>query len=66
MPRGALHEEEGILLDQGIYPVLKIDEGGRWRLDTSCRYRHLVGQRVRVVGVRVDFDMLDVRRVDPA
>jgi len=66
MPRGAAHEETGILLDGGVYPILKIDGGGQWRLDPSCRYRHLIGQRVRVFGTRADFDVLDVKRIEPA
>lgn len=66
MPRGAAHEETGVLLDDGIYPVLRLDGGGQWRLDPNCRYRHLIGQRVRVFGIRADFDLLDAKRIEPA
>ncbi|MEC3910323.1 DUF5818 domain-containing protein [Sphingobium sp. CR2-8] len=66
MPLGAAHEEVGILIGDGVYPVLKIEGGGKWRLDPSCRYRHLIGQRVRVYGTRADFDLLDVKRIEPA
>lgn len=66
MPRGSNHKVTGILLEVGVYPVLRMDGGGQWRLDPSCRYRHLVGQRVRVFGTRADFDVLDVKRIEPA
>ncbi|MEC3950176.1 DUF5818 domain-containing protein [Sphingobium sp. HWE2-09] len=66
MARGSHHEETGILLEVGVYPVLRMDGGGQWRLDPSCRYRHMVGQRVRVFGTRADFDVLDVKRIEPA
>jgi hypothetical protein len=66
MSRGADHEETGILLELGVYPVLRMDDGGQWRLDLSCRYRHLIGQTVRVFGTRADFDVLDVKRIEPA
>lgn len=66
MPRGTNHEETGILLKAGVYPVLRMDSGGQWRLDPSCRYRYLVGQRVRVFGTRADYDVLDVKRIEPA
>lgn len=66
MPLGAAHEETGILLEVGVYPVLRTEGGGQWRLDPSCRYRHLVGQRVRVFGTRADFDILGVKRIEPA
>lgn len=66
MARGSNHEETGILLEFEVYPVLRTDGGGQWRLDPSCRYRHLVGQRVRVFGTRADFDILDVKRIEPA
>jgi len=66
MARGSNHEETGILLEVGVYPVLTMDGGGQWRLDPSCRYRHLVGQRVRVFGTRADFHVLDVKRIEPA
>lgn len=35
MPRGANYEETGILLEAGVYPVLRMDVGGQWRLDPS-------------------------------
>ncbi|MDR7154852.1 hypothetical protein J2W40_001667 [Sphingobium xenophagum] len=66
MSLGAAHEETGILLEVGVYPVLRTEGGGQWRLDPSCRYRHLIGQRVRVFGTRAAFDVLDAKRIEPA
>jgi hypothetical protein len=43
-----------------------VDDGGEWRLDVSGRYHHLLGRRVRVSGTRSEFDMLDVKRIEPA
>ncbi|MGA1854058.1 DUF5818 domain-containing protein [Sphingobium sp. HT1-2] len=54
----------GILLGDDPYPVLRVADGGEWRLDCSRSCRHLLGRRVRVVGMRSDFDMLDVERIE--
>ena len=64
MPRGTAHTLTGILLENGLYPILRVDDGGEWRLDISGRYRSLLGLRVRVSGTRSGFDMLDVNRID--
>lgn len=66
MPRGSQHELTGILLGDGLYPVLRVDDGEEWRLDVSGRYHHLLGRWVRVSGTRSEFDMLDVKRIEPA
>ncbi|NWK95023.1 hypothetical protein DM806_04930 [Sphingobium lactosutens] len=66
MPRGARHELVGVLVVDGAWPVLRVADGGEWRLDLSGRYRHLLGNRVRVWGCRSEFDMLDVDRIEPA
>jgi hypothetical protein len=60
MPRGTTHTVEGLLLAGGIYPILRTDGGGQWRLDLPRGFRSLIGQRVRVSGTRSGFDMLDV------
>lgn len=39
--------------------------GGTWRLDAGWRVRRLVGRRVRIVGVRADFTLLDVKSATP-
>ncbi|MGA1854110.1 DUF5818 domain-containing protein [Sphingobium sp. HT1-2] len=54
-----------MLLGDGPYPVLRVADGGEWRLDCTRSCRHLLGRRVRVVGTRSDFDMLDVERIEP-
>lgn len=66
MSRGTRHELVGVLLDGELFPTLRVPDGGQWRLDLPGRYRHLVGQRVRVIGSRGEFDMLDVERIMPA
>ncbi|WP_010339570.1 DUF5818 domain-containing protein [Sphingobium yanoikuyae] len=66
MPRGTRHELIGVLLGDGPYPVLRMSDGGEWRLDVSRPFHHLLGQRVRVVGKRSEFDMLDVDLIEPA
>ncbi|PHQ63640.1 MAG: hypothetical protein COC10_05110 [Sphingobium sp.] len=66
MPRGTQHELVGVLLAGDVYPILRVDDGGEWRLDVGRRYRHLLGSRVRVRGTRAEFDMLDVEQIGPA
>ena len=62
MPKGVRYEEVGLLLE-GNWPanlILQRDDGGVLRLDANAAACRLVGQRVRVVGTRSDFDILDV------
>lgn len=66
MARGTRHDLVGLLLNGELYPVLRVDDGGEWRLDVGGRYHHLLGRRVRVRGTRVEFDMLDVEHMRPA
>lgn len=66
MPRGTRHELTGVLLGGGFHPVLRVQDGGEWRLDMSQSYRHLMGLRVRVVGIRENFDLLAVEEIGPA
>lgn len=69
VPRGSRHHETGILNDHGQGYALRRDGGGTWRLDVSPDERHvadaLVGKRVRVLGTRADFDLLDVLTLEP-
>ena len=55
-----------VLLGGGFHPVLRVQDGGEWRLDMSQSYRHLMGLRVRVVGIRENFDLLAVEKIGPA
>ena len=64
MPLGTTHSEIGILLREGHWLVLARDEGGRWRLDADRKAERLVGERVRVEGVRSGFDLLDVLSIE--
>lgn len=54
--------ETGILLaDQGRF-VLQIEGGGCWRLEAPRKLKAMLGQRVRIEGSRVDFDVIEVDR----
>jgi len=66
MPRGTQHELVGILLDNGPGPVLRMSDGGEWRLEIAKRHRHLSGSRVRVTGIRDGFDLIAVKHIEPA
>lgn len=60
MSRGKHYEEVGILLREGRDVVLARDGGGQWRLDTHASTEAFLGRRVRVRGMRAEFDLLDV------
>lgn len=64
MPLGTSHIEEGFLQIEKDRLVLRLDGGGRWRLSADAAAYQLVGQRVRVKGVRIGFDLLDVGNVE--
>ncbi|MDE1567098.1 DUF5818 domain-containing protein [Aquabacter sp. P-9] len=54
-------------LERGAHsPVLVLDGGGRWRLEASWRARKWLGKRVRVVGRRVEFDLIEVDSISAA
>jgi hypothetical protein len=62
---GKRYGEQGMLL-KGNKPgslVLQREDGGVWRLDANATALRLIGLRVRVVGVRSDFDLLDVETI---
>jgi hypothetical protein len=63
MPLGKFYVEEGLLLRQRGGLILQRDDGGRWRLEADPDAEHMIGLRVRVEGVRSDFDVLDVSRI---
>ena len=66
MHRPSRHELTGILLENGLYPILRVPDGGEWRLDILKRHKHLLGTRVKVVGIRDGFDLLAVDHIEPA
>ncbi len=63
MPIGKFYSEEGLLLRQRGGLILQRDGGGRWRLEVDQDVEELVGSRLRVEGVRSDFDVLHVARM---
>lgn len=66
MPLGTRHELIGLLLEHHGGLVLDVEDGGTWRLDVERGARRLLGQRVRVEGIRDGFDLLAVKRIDRA
>lgn len=66
MPLGARHVEEGWIDVEPGGIVLRLDGGGRWRLDGPAELRRLVGRRVVVEGERDGFDLLAVTALTPA
>lgn len=66
MPIGKRHELIGLLLENHGGLILDVDGGGTWRLDARPGDRTLLGQRVRVDGIRDGFDLLAVKRIDRA
>ncbi|MEG3169201.1 hypothetical protein E5673_08105 [Sphingomonas sp. PAMC26645] len=64
MPMGSKHEETGRLDLENGNLVFRRDAGGTWRLDASRRAQELAGERVTVVGTRVDFDLLQTISVE--
>ena len=65
MPLGSFHAEEGLLLRERGSLILQRADGGRWRLDADPGAERMLGQRVRVEGVRSGFDVLTVSRMVP-
>lgn len=64
MPKGTRHDLEGLLLrDARGYMVLRVDDGGEWRLNANRKTADLIGNRVRVLGVRSGFDILEVTSI---
>jgi hypothetical protein len=64
MPLGTSHIEEGLLEIEQDRLVLRLDGGGCWRLSADAAAYQLVGRRVRINGVRIGFDLLDVRSLE--
>lgn len=66
MPRGSRHVETGLLLTENGVLVLQCDDGGTWRLDARRSAHRLLGRRVRAEGVRDEFDLLAVTKIELA
>ncbi len=72
MPLGTRYEVIGVLirselgLAQRAGPCPEVDGGGTWRLEVPWRRTsHLIDERVRVSGTRVDFDVLVASSITP-
>ena len=63
MPLGGSLTLEGLLLAEGRQLVLRIDDGGLWRIEAGQAARKLLGRRVLVVGTRDGFDLVAARRI---
>lgn len=66
MPRERPIALEGLLLLDGRQLVLRMPDGGQWRLVVLCRYARLLGRRVRVEGARQGHDVVAADRITPA
>lgn len=64
MPLGSRHAETGLLQRENDALILKRDDGGRWRLDADRGAEAMLGARVRVIGERKGFDLLDVISIE--
>lgn len=64
MSLGTQHTLVGLLFTGNRFPVLRVDGGGQWQLDLPSKHQSLIGRRVRITGVRSEFDMLDVTEAD--
>ena len=60
MPLGSSHLEIGLLLRHRGWFILQREDGGRGRLEADRQLEPLLGRRVRIEGVRSDFDVLEV------
>lgn len=67
VPLGAPLDLTGILLRDGRQLMLAVSDGGQWMVAPPlfARVESLLGQRVRVKGVRGGFNLIDASRLDP-
>lgn len=54
---------EGLLMQEGRQLILKMADGGQWRLLALGRQQYLLGGHVRVDGVREDHDIVAVDKI---
>jgi hypothetical protein len=66
MARGERLVLSGLLLADCSQLVLRMDDGGQWRLESIRLHGKLLGKRVTVAGTRDGFDLIAVSRIDPA
>jgi hypothetical protein len=61
VPKWTPADETGILMQDSRGYILSISGGGHWRLELLCRIRpDQLGTRVRVQGIRTDFNTISV------
>lgn len=66
MPKWTMIEEIGILMRDGHGYILSMGDGAHWRLDDiGSAAIPMLGRRVRVRGMRVDFNTISVDGIDP-
>ena len=65
MPRGSTHQLTGLLVSDPCGFALEVEGGGRWRLDVDdySSAARLRDRRVTVMGVRAEFDLLEVKSI---
>jgi hypothetical protein len=60
MPIGTHHRVSGVLLASRRGPILQVDDGGVWAIDTHRSITAFLGQRVTVEGRRAGYDLLEI------
>jgi len=63
MPLGEPLRLTGLLLQDGATLVLRIDDGGIWRVEGGKAVWRLIGRRVCLTGTRDEFDLVAVRSI---
>lgn len=59
-------DETGLLVREGGAFILRRDTGGEWRLQLHRVPVDLVGKHVRVIGVKIEPEVIDVEGVQAA
>ncbi len=63
MPHESAITLEGLLLLDGRQLILRMPDGGQWRLLAVGRHDRLLGRRVRVEGAREGHDVVAAERI---
>lgn len=63
MPRHRPITLEGLLLLDSRQLVLRMPDGGQWRLLALGRHGHLLGRMVHIEGVREGHDVVAVEKI---
>ncbi|WP_264592690.1 DUF5818 domain-containing protein [Sphingobium sp. B1D7B] len=65
MSRNSKYALAGLVLQDGVKVILRVDDGGEWCLAPERSFSYYLGRRVRVSGTREGFDLLSVISIEP-